>query len=372
MRKRGWGMLGVAGAALISACASPAQAPRRLSDSAFVGQVVRMSERGGYFDTDNLISNEDSYLHPLTTLRRLGVSGGVYVGVGPDQNFSYVAAVRPRAAFIVDIRRDNLLEHLLFKSIFALSRSRAEYLGLLFGRAVVNGSAPDTASIDSLLARVQRAPADQRAIAGIRARVIARVKQTGMPLSEPDLAVISRFHDAFILEGPALRFSSHGRAPQAGYPDYARLAAERDRAGRQASFLASAASFAFVKDLQDRNLIIPLVGDFAGAHAFRELAGWMRAHGEKLSVLYASNVEQYVVRDGGFETFAKNLERLPRDEKSVVIRSCFAACRGAHPQAVPGYFSVQMVQRVDDLAALRAAGRIRGYFDLVSLGLLQP
>src|SRR5688572_2736680 len=99
-----------------------AQIPRSLSDSAFAALVARFSEPSGYFDTDNIISNEDSYLHPISTLRRIGVTGGVYVGVGPDQNFSYIAAVRPRAAVIVDIRRDNLLEHLLFKSVFALSR----------------------------------------------------------------------------------------------------------------------------------------------------------------------------------------------------------------------------------------------------------
>ena len=43
------------------------------------------------------------------------MKGGVYVGVGPNQNFTYIAAIRPELAFIVDIRRQNLLEHLLFK-----------------------------------------------------------------------------------------------------------------------------------------------------------------------------------------------------------------------------------------------------------------
>src|SRR3954465_11541011 len=109
---------------LVSAVASsPAQLPRSLSDRAFASLVARFSEPAGYFATDNLISNEDSYLHPISTLRRVGVSGGVYVGVGPDQNFSYIAAIRPHAAVIVDIRRDNQLEHLLFKSIVTHARN---------------------------------------------------------------------------------------------------------------------------------------------------------------------------------------------------------------------------------------------------------
>src|SRR5689334_19338964 len=103
-------------------------------EDSFAKTVADLSEPGGYFDTDNLISNEKSYLHALSDLERRGVSGGVYVGVGPDQNFSYIARIRPAAAIIVDIRRDNLLLHLLFKAIFGMSRNRMEYLGVLTGR----------------------------------------------------------------------------------------------------------------------------------------------------------------------------------------------------------------------------------------------
>src|SRR2546426_12768429 len=95
---------------------------------AFAALSARLSEPGGYFDSDNLISNETSYLHVIGKLRELGVSGGVYVGVGPDQSFSYIAKIRPKMAIIIDIRKDNLLQHLLFKAMFGRSRSRIEYL----------------------------------------------------------------------------------------------------------------------------------------------------------------------------------------------------------------------------------------------------
>src|SRR6185436_10209558 len=100
----------------------------------FATLVEQLSEPDGQFDTDNLISNEQSYLHVVPALEQAGVAGGVYIGVGPDQNFSYIARLRPAEAFIVDIRRDNLLLHLLFKAIFAVSRNRVEYLSLLTGR----------------------------------------------------------------------------------------------------------------------------------------------------------------------------------------------------------------------------------------------
>jgi hypothetical protein len=105
----------------------------------FASRVERLSEDGGDFDTDNLISNEQSYLDVIPALKTSGVSGGAYVGVGPDQNFSYIAQIRPAIAFIVDIRRDNLLLHLLFKALFASARNRAEYVSLLTGRPAPEG-----------------------------------------------------------------------------------------------------------------------------------------------------------------------------------------------------------------------------------------
>src|SRR5262245_21197652 len=78
---------------------------RTQAPATFAAHVASLSEPGGYFDTDNLISNERSYLDVVPELRKRAVRGGVYIGVGPDQNFSYIAAIRPDAAFIVDVRR---------------------------------------------------------------------------------------------------------------------------------------------------------------------------------------------------------------------------------------------------------------------------
>src|SRR5437868_6942593 len=89
---------------------------------------ARLSEPGGFFDSDNLISNETSYEHVLGKMREMGVSGGVYIGVGPDQNFTYIAKIRPRLVIIIDIRRDNLLQQLLFTSLFMQAHNRIEFL----------------------------------------------------------------------------------------------------------------------------------------------------------------------------------------------------------------------------------------------------
>ena len=357
-------------AVALGGAACRAQAPRALSDSAFARLVTNLSEPGGFFDTDNLISNEDSYLHPISTLRRIGVSGGAYIGVGPDQNFSYIAAVRPRIAFIIDIRRDNLLEHLLFKSLFSIARNRLEYLSLLFGEATPADTAGWGArDVETLLRYVDSARSTPAVAQRAVARVLARVERTGVPLSRADLETISRFHSSFIREGLGLRFNSYNRAPQPYYPDYRRLLLETDRSGRQANFLASESDFQFVKSLEDSNLVIPVVGDFAGNKALPSTAQWLLTHHETVSMLYTSNVEQYLFQDGTFGRFASSIAQLPRNEKSVMIRSYF---NGYHPQAVAGYHVVMTAQLIDRFVAAQAAGGFASYRDLTGRELLKP
>ena len=228
-----------------------AQAPSSLSDSAFARLSASLSEPPGYFDTDNLISNEDSYLHVVGTLKRIGVTGGAYVGVGPDQSFSYIAAVRPHVAFIIDIRRDNLLQHLLYKSIFTLARNRVEFMCLLFGKpAPADTAGWGARSIAALLAYIDTVHTDVARTARITARVEAETRRSAIPLSAADLATIGRFHATFVAQGPALRFNSFGRPPAPYYPDLQRLLVETDRTGRQSSYLAHEEDFQFVRSLE--------------------------------------------------------------------------------------------------------------------------
>ena len=49
--------------------------------------------------------------------------------------FDLIARVNPSIAFITDIRRDNLLHHLLFKALFEQAQNRTEYVALWLRRA---------------------------------------------------------------------------------------------------------------------------------------------------------------------------------------------------------------------------------------------
>lgn len=347
-------------------------------DSAFAKLVERLSEPGGYFDSDNLISNETSYLHVLDGMRRLKVQGGAYIGVGPDQNFSYIAAVRPEIAFMIDIRRDNLLEHLMFKSLFAMARNRVEYLCLLFGKPLPRDADRwNNKSIQELVDYIDATHTDPDLADSVQSAISQRVRRFGIPLTTLDLETIARIRDAFVRDSLDLRYSSIGRAPRPYHPTYRQLLLERDRSGHQANYLAAEDAFQYLKTMEGRDRVIPVVGNAAGEHALAAIAQLVAERGDKVSVLYISNVEQYLIRDGGFPQFAENVKLLPRDRRSVMIRSYFGygygfGTAGTHPLNVAGHYSTQILQTLDAFVATYDSGAVRSYFDLISKNYVAP
>jgi len=338
-------------------------APARTSaQSTFAAQVAALSEPAGYFDTDNLISNERSYLDVVPDLKKRGVRGGAYIGVGPDQNFSYVAAIRPEIVFIVDIRRDNLLLHLLFKALFTLARTRVEYLALLLGRPVPapvdDGESWRRAPLDRLVSHVEAPALDARAVLGLRSRVDEALTRIGVPLSHGDLSTIDRFHRRFIDGGVGLRFQSTGRPPQSHYPTYRELLLATDALGERSNYLASEESFQFIRTLQQRDLVIPVVGDLSGPRALSAIGALLGQRGQRLSAFYASNVEFYLFSDERFDPFVANLGRIPRANHGVIIRSVFG-------RYARGGGSSSHLQSVNELVDGFGKGRFRYYGELI-------
>ena len=319
-----------------------------VTDAEFVQFIERISEENGYFDTDNLISNEASYLHVMGKLRKMNVTGGAYIGVGPDQNFSYIAQIRPSIVFISDIRRDNLLQHLLFKSLFHLSTNRVEFLGLLFGKAVPKDAGKwDVAKAVEYL---DKSPADRKGFEQSREKIGAYLKKLGVKIESKELAKINSIHEEFFSSGLDLKFTSHNRSPRSYYPNYRELMLEKDLTGKQANYLVAEADFQVVKSLSDRNLIIPVVGNLAGSKALLEISKILKERGEKVSAFYTSNVEFYLMGDEIFGRFAENVKRLPMEKNSVLIRSIFGGgYYGRHSQSVPGYYSTQLLQPLETL-----------------------
>ena len=375
---KGWWLVGAL-VVLLTACHSPAVSQQPVeaaqpsetsavaADSAFARLVERLSESPGYFDTDNLISNEASYLHVLGTLREMSLSGGAYLGVGPDQNFAYIAQVRPTIAFMIDIRRDNLLQHLFFKVLFTSARNRIEYLCLLFGKPTPRDvDAWGARSIEDLIAYIDGTSTAQGPMAAARALVQERAWHAGLPLSEADLAAIGEIHTRFIGEGLSLQFTSHGRPPRFYYPTYRDLLLEKDLVGRYGTFLAREDDFQFIKTMQEDDRVVPVVGDLSGPHALAAIGQYLAERGEHVSAFYTSNVEFYLMRRGRFDHFAENVRRLPRTESSVIIRSYFNRFTSTHPQSVPGYASTQLLQTLDSLVDEYERDGYQSYWDLIT------
>jgi hypothetical protein len=361
--------------ALAQLASSPARA-QRPTDSGFAALVARLSENAGYFDSDNIISNEESYLQISSQLTKVGTHGGAYIGVGPDQNFSYIALIKPSIAFMLDVRRDNLLEHLFYKSLFSLSRNRFEFLCRLFGKPIP----PDVdhwtgRQIGAILVYLDRSPTDSGAVAETRRLINERIAGFGVPLDAHDRAMIERYRAEFVSDGLDTRYSSIGRNNRMDYPTFRQLVLAPDRAGRAASYLAEEEPFQFVRSMETRDLIVPVVGNVAGDKAVKAIGQYATDHHLAISAFYLSNVEQYLLgRDGGFDEYARNVIALPRDSTSVIIRSYFGRLGMVHPLYVPaaGNISTSMVETIDSFAKRFTGGELRGYADLVFGGYVKP
>lgn len=343
--------------------------------------VTRLSEPGGYFDSDNLVSNETSYLHVLPALKALDVHGGAYLGVGPEQSFSYIAEIKPELAILIDIRRDNMLLHLLFKAMFEVSRNRMEYLCLLYGRPTPPVLARWTDQpLEDILTYLDITPHDSAVHARNHAELMERVARTGVALTDTDRVTLRHFHDEFANAGLEITFTSRGRSSRPGYPSERQLYLATDLDGKPGSYLATEERFRTVRELQRSDKILPVVGDLSGPTAMKSIGAYLKESGLLVSALYVSNVEMYLFRQGSFGRFAENMRALPSGPSSVMIRSYFG--RGMMwngggmqnssplPQALPGQLSAQQLQPFAAFLQLTTRPDSVFYMDVLSTGLV--
>jgi hypothetical protein len=296
--------------------------PFRLTDREFWRLVVDFSEPGGYFQSDNLVSNERPFQNVVPALRQFP-RGGVYLGVAPEQNFTYIAALEPRMAFILDIRRGNLIAQLMYKAIMELSADRGEFVSRLFSRKKVP-SLSRTSSVQELFAAYADPDAEpdlamfrdtQRAVWDHLTKV------HGFNLTADDQEQFEAIFGMFFQFGPSLTYaSSQGRGGR-NMPTYAELQMAMDLDGQHRAFLASEENYAVVRTLEQKNLIVPVVGDFAGPKALRGIGRYVADQGAIITAYYTSNVEQYLFQNGVWQAFYGNVATLPTDERSTFIRS---------------------------------------------------
>ena len=332
---------------------APRSHTRPIPAEEFSRIVNEFSEDGGFFLSDNFISNETSYLHVVDKLRDLGATGGAYVGVGPEQNFTYIAKIRPEIAFIVDIRRQAIIQHLMYKALFQVSETRLQFLSRLLCKPMARDGAPARgATLPELVKYLEHLPSQDDAFKEnltLLRRVIEKTFKFSM--TERDVSSLQYVYDAFRESNLDIQFRFGGRTMGGGgyrygmFPTMKEILLETDLKGEFSSFLGNEEDYQFVRDMQRHNRIIPIVGDFAGKKALAAVGKYLGQNGYRLTAFYTSNVEQFLFGNEVFGGFVDNVRKLPVDAKSLFIRA-FTGASYLHPARVPGHRLATMLQKV--------------------------
>jgi len=328
-------ILSVAAGQLAAAQASPGL-PDSLSDREFWRLFTTMSEEGGNFPSENFVSNEKTFQYVIPTLERTLTPNGAYLGVGPEQNFTYIVNLEPRIAVIVDIRRQNAMQHLLYKALFELSATRAEFVSRLFSRPL-RAPVASSASAAELFDAVARVTPTDSAFAASWSAIVDRLTVVhGFALSETDVASLRHIFEVFREAGPDISYAYHLGAPPsatAWLVTFAELQTLTNADGVDMAFLATERSYGWLRSFERRNLLVPVVGDFGGPKALRAVGEYLVQHRATVTAFYVSNVEQYLFGGlGADQRFYRNVSALPIDSTSMFIRSLPA---GSPPPFLP-------------------------------------
>jgi hypothetical protein len=360
--------------------------PARLADAELWKMVSTFSEPGGTFRFENFLSNEIYFQNVIPTLKSRVKPGGIYMGVGPEQNFTYIVGVQPKIAFITDIRRQNMLELMMYKALFEMAPDRADFISLLFSRKRPSGLTPD-ATADALF-NAYRSVVEDPALFKTNLQAVRDilVKSHKFPLDAEDLAGIEKVYSVFFDYGPSVNYNSGGAGPGGfgrgfGTVTYADLMTANDQqgtnsqTGKDRSFLATEDNYQYIRDMELRNLIVPLVGDFAGPKAIRAVGSYAKEHGSVITTFYLSNVEQYLFMDRVYAKFYGNVEALPLDATSTFIRSGRlmggGGPRGNRRGGFGGYGGsaglTSMLSPMSDILKAFDGGSIRTWNDVLAL-----
>jgi hypothetical protein len=298
--------------------------PQSLSDAEFWEFFSTMSEPGGSFVSENFVSNETSFQDVIPSLQRTLTPGGVYLGVGPEQNFTYIANLEPSMAVIFDIRRQNAMQHLMYKALFELSPTRTEFVARLFSRPAV-AKQPASIEVGALFDSAAAAAPNDTAYGNNHEAIVQLLTaKHGFDLSPDDLSSIAHVYGVFFRAGPDVNYGyrGYGSAPFTPYPTYGMLQSATNADSVQMAFLANEENYRLVRDLHLRNLIVPVVGDFAGPTAIRSVGDYLHKRGMTVTAFYVSNVEQYLFRErDAADRFYANVATLPVDSTTAIIRS---------------------------------------------------
>ena len=322
-----------------------------LTDREFWRLFSTMSEDGGTFPSENFVSNEKTYQYVIPTLQRTLTPRGVYLGVGPEQNFTYVVNLKPRLAIIFDIRRQNAMTHLMYKALFEIAPSRGEFVSRLFSRPLTSRLASSATPSEIFTALAAVSPNDSAFAANWRAIVDRLTIVHHFALSEADVASMQHVFAAFREAGPDISYSYRIGSPPTvteWHVTFAQLQSLANADGANMAFLATEENYRWLRAFQLKNLVVPVVADFAGPKALREVGDYLREHNAPVTAFYTSNVEQYLFNGSGADKrFYENVATMPFDSTSTFIRSLPAGVSVVPARLLPPIGTFGSVRIVD-------------------------
>jgi hypothetical protein len=188
--------------------------------------------------------------------------------------------------------------------------------------------------VEDLLAANKSASPDpemfQRNLQEVRTALTAN---HGFFLTAADLIALEKIYSAFFSSGPGITyltgFATGAASANTANPGYGDLMTAVDSDNRNWSYLGSDAAYQQVRAMEVRNLIVPVVGDFAGPKAIRAIGEYLKDYGATVTTFYTSNVETYLfisnsgvtpTPNGGWKKYFENLSTLPLDDSSLLVR----------------------------------------------------
>jgi hypothetical protein len=339
--------------------------PTQLTDAEFWRMIVDFSEPGGAYPYENFVSNERRQQIPIPPLVQAVRPGEVYMGVAPEQNFMYIAAVKAKMAFVIDIRRQNMLEHLLYKALFELSANRADFVSRLFSRPRPAGL-DDKSTAAALFAAYDAVKPDADLYLRNAEAAKGVLRRHGYALTSEDILKIDYVYQVFFRAGPAIDYSFASASPAVSTPTYKEIMTLTDANGRNWSLLNNEETFQYVKEMQRKNMIVPLVGDFSGPKTIRSVGQYVKQRSANVSTFYASNVESYL-DDRQLQNFYTSLLTLPTDSTTMVVRYVDLMNNMHLPSWAAGGQYIQVVSPMSDLVGFARPGILPAFRDLLQL-----
>jgi hypothetical protein len=332
--------------------------PSQITDQEFWRLVKEFSEAGGDYPYQNFVSNEITLQRIIPPTKRAIKADGVFIGVGPEQNFTYVSALKSKMAFVVDIRRQNILLHLMYKALFEMSPTRADFMVNLFSRRRP-GFVDERTTVSQLFDQFERSVGDPALLARNSAAIKSTLMKHGFNLSDEDFSKIAYIHDVFYRGGPTIDYEFMSMAPATSvpWPTYRVLMTSTDAAGQNWSFLATEENYLHVREMQRKNMIVPLAGDFAGPKALRAIAQYLRDRKTNVAAFYISNVETYL-NPQQLQAFYRNIEALPSDSSSILMRFVNGNTNSTFPWWKPTAPHQSVVSRISELVKQVNAGPV--------------